>query len=133
MFFNKNKEDNFNLVLDGFTIVEEKQNSKFSINKSFKNRIKLSSFLMKLRFELSKFNKNEEEVKKMTKEEVISKFPKMNEFFQTKETNYLFISKGGVDTVIDSVEFGEVSVLNKKGKAIFNKNFKNFDEKELEI
>jgi hypothetical protein len=132
MFFNKNQE-NFKLIVNGNLFLNNEQIKNFLIEKSFKNRIKLSGFLIRLRSELNKFNKNEESNKKLSKEEIINLFPKMVEFFESENENFMFVTINEVEHVIDNLKIDEVIILNKKGKSIFKKRFDNLEEKDLEI
>jgi len=132
MFGSKKK---FKLIMNGNSIVEEKLHKMFTLEKEFNNRIRMNTFLIGLKYEMKKFNNedNNENNMKMSEEEIEFNFPKMAELFKTEKDYFLFRKREDKNVIVDSVEFGMVDIFNKKDKNIFHKDFTDLiDERELE-
>jgi len=130
--FGKSK-NKFKLVIEADSMINEKIINQYVLEKEFSNRIKLSSFMTRIKFELKSFNKKREELKGSSLEDINIEFPKMVELFQTKDKNYLFIEKRGKEILVDEANFNDVKIYNKKNKLIFDKHFDNIEEKELDL
>jgi len=126
----KNK---FKLIIEADSMINEKIINQYILEKEFSNRIKLSSFMTRIKFELKSFNKKREKLKGSSLEDINIEFPKMVELFQTKDKNYLFIEKRGEEILVDEANFNDVKIYNKKNKLIFDQHFDNIEEKELDL